>query len=300
MRLLPALFLCSILGFPAAAQPKINADRLLFHVKETFNIPSGVETRLGEPERSEIPGLWKVTLTLSKGGQSQERTLLVAEDGAHYLVAEIQDVTKLPDPDNLARLKLDGAPAKGPKGAKVTVVEFTDYQCPYCKKAHEAIEENLFKTYGDKVRLVFKHYPLTGIHPWAEPAGVAGACVAKLKPEAFWSFTDAVFRDQEGINGAVLNPDRRSVDEAKFKARMAGLAQAAKVDRAKFESCYEKKETLDAVKKDAAEGDALGVSSTPTLFVNGHRMTGFGAFDQLKGLVDEMLAGTHAPAALKD
>src|SRR6185295_15674579 len=112
MRLLPALLLLSLAGLPAHAEPKINTDKLMFHVKESFNIPGGVDMKLGKPEKSDIPGLWKVVLTLSKGGQSQDRALLVSEDGTRYLVAEIQDVNKLPDGDNMKGLHLDGAAAK--------------------------------------------------------------------------------------------------------------------------------------------------------------------------------------------
>ena len=288
MRLLSTLVLLSVLGTPAIAEPTINTDKLMFHVKESFNIPPGVDMKLGSPEKSDMPGLWKVVMTLSKGGQTQDRTLLVSEDGAHYLAAEIQDVNKLPDTDNLKGLNLQGAPAKGPAAAKVSIVEYTDFQCPYCKRAHEVIEENLFKTYGDKVRLVFKHYPLTSIHPWAETGSVAAACVAKVKPEAFWKVANGMFAIQSDLN----------LDN--LKAKVGKIAADAGVDKKKFEACQDSKETLDTVKKDTAEGDALGVNSTPTLFVNGHRMTGFGGFDQLKALVDEMLAGTHAPASLKN
>jgi len=288
MRLLSALLVLCSFGLANAAEPKINTDKLLFHVKETFNLPPGVDMKLGKAEKSEIPGLYKVALTLSKGGQAQDRMLLVSEDGSRYLVAEIQDVNKLPDADVLKQLKTEGAPSKGPATAKVTVVEYTDYQCPYCKRAHEAITDNLFKTYGDKVRLVFKHYPLVSIHPWAEPAGVAGACVAKIKPDAFYPWSKAVFTAQAEITAE------------NAKSMFMKFAAAQKVDAKKIEECYDKKETLELVRKDASDGEAIGVNSTPTLFVNGHRVTGFGGFEQLKALIDEMLAGTHQPASFKN
>jgi len=298
MRYLLVLIAVFFLSVSVRAQPKLDEDRLLFHVKETFNIPAGVEAKLGTPEKSGIPGLWKVKLTLSRGGQTQERTILVSEDGARYVVGDVAELSKLPDPENLARLKTAGAPSKGPEGAKITIVEFTDFQCPYCKRAHEAIEENLFKTYGDRVRLVFKHFPL-GMHPWAQPAGVAAACVHKIKPSAFWKFADAVFREQDTINQVAMGSDHRSYDADKFRTKILELAKAAGVDGKKLSECYDKKETLEVVKQDVAEGDAMAINSTPTLFVNGHRMVGFGGFEQLKALVDEMLAGTHGPPASK-
>lgn len=286
MQTLLVLALLSAAGV-SAAESEIDKERLLFHIKETFNIPSGVEAKLGTFEKSEIPGLYKVTMTLSRGGQSQERPVLVSEDGRRYIVSDVQDATTLPDAAILAKLKVDGAPAKGPQDAKVTVVEFTDFQCPYCKKAHQAIADNLFKTYGDKVRLVFKHFPL-GMHNWAEPAAVAAACVQKLKPEAFWKVTDGIFAMQGDLK------------LENVKEKLANLAASAAVNRKKFEACYDKQETLETVKKDTAEGDDLGVNSTPTLIVNGHKMAGFGGFEQLKALIDEMLAGTHAPPTVKN
>lgn len=282
------------LSVPAFAQPKIDSDRLVFHLKETrlSGLPPDVNIQIGKVEKSEMAGLWKVTVELARGEQKQTVVLLVSEDGKRYIMGEVSDLTKLPDQDVLTKLKTDGAPAKGGKNAKIVVVEFTDFQCPWCKKAHESLEASLFKTYGDRVRVVFKHFPLN-MHPWAEPAGVAAACVQKIAPAQFWAFTDAVFKNQDEINLAVHGADRKSMDLAKFKEKALLFAKEAKVDAKKFEACYDKQETLDIVKKDVAEGDALGVNSTPTLFVNGHKVGG--GFEAVKPIIDEMLAGTHGP-----
>lgn len=296
--LLAALLFAVAAAIPVTvrAQPKVDEPLLLFHLRETFGIPSGVDMKLGDWQKSEINGLWRVKLTLSRGDQSQERDVLVSDDGKYYLVADIEDLSKLPDAQNLKLLDIAGAPSKGPKDAKITIVEFTDFECPYCKRAHESLEDNLFKTFGDKVRLVYKAYPLTGIHPWSQEASLAGACVAKLEPKRFWSFADAMFQDQEDIDADVLSADHRSADQDKVKAKLVSIAaESAKVNKEKFLSCIDDKATLDAVEKDQAEGDALGVNSTPTLFVNGHRLTGYSGFDNLKDLIDEMLAGKHGP-----
>src|SRR5512137_2790636 len=96
------------------AQPRVDSDRLLFHAKETFSLPPGVDMKIGPFEKSDLPGVWKAVMTLSRREQSQNRDLYVTEDGSRYFLAEVVDLTKLPDESNQAKLKIEGTPAKGP------------------------------------------------------------------------------------------------------------------------------------------------------------------------------------------
>src|SRR5207245_1403680 len=110
------------------------------------------------------------------------------------------DLTQSPDAEHLKLISEATGHSKGSKSAPVTVVEYSDLECAYCKKAHEAIDSQLYKTYTkDQVRLVFKHFPLT-LHPWAEQAAVATECAAKQREDSFWGMQGLIFKNAETIS----------------------------------------------------------------------------------------------------
>lgn len=150
----------------------------------------------------------------------------------------------------------EGRPARGPEDAPVTIVEFTDYQCPFCKRHFDEVTPTLFDTYGDDVRYVVRNFPLTSIHPQAQKAAEAAECAHAQG--RFWEYHDTLFE----------NPRALGVADLKGHARSVGL------DEAEFDACLDGGETEDVVQADVEEGQNLGVSGTPTFFVNGLRYTG--------------------------
>jgi protein-disulfide isomerase len=164
----------------------------------------------------------------------------------------------------------EGHAAKGPKGAPVEIVEFSDFQCPFCQRVNPTVDQVL-KTYGDRIRFVYRHYPLPN-HPNARPAAEAAVCADQQGK--FWAFHDRLFGSPDKLTGADL------------KAHAA----AAGVDTAKFNACVDGKLTKDAVELDIKEANAVGVSATPTFFVNGRSLEGAQPFDAFKRLIDEELA----------
>jgi len=162
-----------------------------------------------------------------------------------------------------------GRPEKGPKNAPVTIIEFSDYECPFCKRAEDAVAQ-VMKTYGDKVRLVFRDFPLP-MHRNAQPAAEAAACAnAQGK---FWEYHGKLFASSE------LNAER-------FKAIAAEIG----LDAAKFDACVAKREFKSAVEKDLADGGEAGVDGTPAFFINGRMLSGAQPFEKLKEIIDEELA----------
>lgn len=164
----------------------------------------------------------------------------------------------------------EGHPAKGPKGAPVEIVEFSDFQCPFCQRVNPTVDQVL-KIYGDRVRFVYRHYPLPN-HPNARPAAEAAACADQQGQ--FWPYHDLLF----------ANPAKLADADLKAHAAAAGM------DTAKFNACVDGKLTKDAVDLDMKEAADAGVSATPTFFINGRSLEGAQPFEAFKRLIDEELA----------
>jgi protein-disulfide isomerase len=160
---------------------------------------------------------------------------------------------------------------RGNKNAKVTLVEFSDFQCPYCSQFNPTVEQ-VRKDYPDTVRIVFKHYPLTSIHPMAQKAAEAAECAGAQNK--FWEMHDKLFTNQTSL----------SLENYKTWAKDLGLNQS------KFNTCLDESTTAAKVAADQKYGDSVGVSGTPTSFVNGYAVQGAQGYDVVKAKIDAELA----------
>ena len=191
--------------------------------------------------------------------------------------AAAQPPRQAPKPDTTVwRLPIDGSPVEGSPDALVTLVDFSDYQCPFCGRANSTIQQ-LQKDYGSKLRVVMKEFPLTTIHPMAR--GAALAVVAAGAQGKYWPMHDKLFANQTALQPAALEGYAKDLglDEARFKADLTDPKTAAVVER------------------DTELGNSLGVSSTPAVFINGRRLVGGAVpIDSFKALIDEELAKAEA------
>ncbi len=209
---------------------------------------------------------------------------LKAEKAQVRRQAFIQELkTKYKTVDKLKAPTVEVATAGRPErggGAKapVTIVEFSDYQCPFCKRGEESVQK-VFETYGDKVRIVFRNYPLP-FHERARPAAEASLCAnAQGK---FWEYNKKLFANQNALGD----------DNLKAYAKDLGL------DTAKFDECYAKKPYSADIDKDLADGVMAGVNGTPAFFINGRSISGAQPFEKFKEIIDEeMAAATPKPAS---
>ncbi len=166
-----------------------------------------------------------------------------------------------------------GKPSQGPANAPIELIEFSDFECPFCLRAFPVVKQ-VMATYGDKIRLVYRHYPLP-IHPRARPAAEAAACAADQGK--FWEYHDRLFQNQ----------DKLSDDDLKAHAAALGL------DTAKFNACFSATAHKADVDADIEAGNEAGVSGTPAFFVNGRLLSGAQPFESFKRVIDEELARAH-------
>lgn len=163
-----------------------------------------------------------------------------------------------------------GSPSRGPEQASVTIVEFSDFECPYCARITPTLER-IFDQYGDRVRLVFRQFPLLSIHPNAQKAAEASLCAADQGK--FWEMHDLMFKEQRSLE----------VEQLKEKAARLGLVPA------EFNECLDTSRHAERVSADLEAGTRLGVSGTPALFVNGRFLSGAQPFEEIAQVIDEEL-----------
>ena len=170
-------------------------------------------------------------------------------------------------------VKVEGTgPEKGPVAAKVTLIEFSDFQCPYCQKQEDALHR-ILADYPTDVRLVFREFPLD-VHPDAAKAAQAAACADDQGK--FWPMHDALFQHQGAL----------SVDKLKGYARGAGL------DGARFDSCLDSGKSQPKIDRDLKDGEQAGVEGTPAIFVNGRLLSGASSYEELHRAVEDALHGS--------
>jgi len=184
--------------------------------------------------------------------------------------------TSLVEPTRLV-IPLEERPSKGPEDAAVTVVEFSDFQCPYCRALFPTLQK-IALDYKDKVRIVYLQFPLADMHPQALKAAEASLCAHEQGK--FWEMHDAMFADQGNLR----------IDDLKHKA--AGLS----LDMDSFGGCLESGRHFADVRKDVGEGVKAGVSGTPALFINGRMLIGNQPYSEIRKVIDDELrraSGRH-------
>jgi protein-disulfide isomerase len=216
--------------------------------------------KVGPFTQSPVADYYKVPIQVTYNGQTDSGEVFVSKDGKSVLRGDLFDTQKPPYAAVREHLKEAGNPSTGPADAPVMLVEFADFECPHCRE----FADN-FATIQQKfpnVRLVYKDFPLTDIHPWAETGAIAARCAFIQSPDAFWKMHDAIFKAQDDIT-----PDN-AWDEFNGFAKDEGL------DTDAFKSCMASPEAKQAVDANHDDGVTLGISSTPTVYVNGRPAVG--------------------------
>ena len=241
------------------ALDKTILEKYLRHV-ELFR--GDVMFQIDDPKPSKyLPGFSEVLVHLLFNSAERDELFYVSSDGQTIVRGDVFNLGKSPFQSNLDKLSLADQPSFGPVDAPVTIVEFGDFQCPDCKMEAPVLRHDMPDAFGGKVRVVFKNYPLEG-HPWARPAAIAGRCVYRQGQPAFWKFYDWIYDSQDGITVENLN------------SKVLAWASENGLDAAKLGQCMDSKSTEPDVSRSIAEGHALGIGGTPTLFINGRKIGG--------------------------
>jgi len=260
---------------PAVLPPTNALDKsdLEFYVRHLYVYGPQINVSVADPVESEIEGLLNVKVTASYRMSSKRHEFLVTKDGQHIIEGKTYEITQNPFHEVNETIDTTSAPSFGKEGASVVLVVYSDFQCPFCAKEAQVLRTNFRHQYGSKARLYFKDFPLA-MHEWAQDAAVAGRCIYNQEPEVFWDYHDWIFENQ------------KSITPQNLQSKVGELLQGKSVDTLKFSKCFTEKETLPEVEASIAEGRALGVSSTPSLFVNGRRLNGSPEWEQLKSIID--------------
>jgi protein-disulfide isomerase len=266
---------------PPLAQGSLPAEKtaldkatLEAYVRHLFVWGPQIKVQVGDPKPAPMPGFRAVTVHASAGNASQEETFYVSEDGQKILRGQVFDVGQNPFKPELEKLHTGSQPGFGTPGAPVVLVVFSDFQCSFCKEEAKMLRQNVLSAYPKQVRVYFKDFPLEMIHPWAKSAAVAGRCVFRQNEAVFWDYHDWIFEKQ-----AEITPEN-------LKQKVLEWAAGKELDALRLGRCMDARETEAEVDKNAAEARALAVNSTPTLFVNGRRVTGRTDWNALRQIID--------------
>jgi protein-disulfide isomerase len=247
------------------------------HLREQFKLPQTTTLTVGPFRKSAFPNLLVTTVAAETAKGKQNQDFYVTTD-THTLVAG--NVLNLGVDLRRTALKTivtTNQPSQGPARAPVTIVEYADLECPMCGRLHEFLETELLPKYPDKVRIIFKEFPLTAIHDWSLTAAIANECVYQIKPEAFASYRTLIFQNQATTN------------TTNVRDLLLGYADQVGVDRVTLAGCLDAKASLPLVEAGLREGKLLEILRTPTCFMNGRTMAGFPSADAYYQAVDEAL-----------
>ena len=167
----------------------------------------------------------------------------------------------------------DGYPSIGPEDAPIVIVEFSDFQCPFCKRFTDDTYQHLLAAYPGKIRFVFRHLPLTSIHPEAFPAAEASMCANEQN--SFWEYHDKLFENQDNLGRDLYMQ----------------IAADLNLDITTFKNCISTGKFKESIQQDSDFAVNLGVQSTPTFFVNGLALVGAQPLETFKQAIDMELAG---------
>jgi protein-disulfide isomerase len=254
-----------------------DGDKVAEYFRKKANLPPSVTAKVADVKDSKIKGAKEGVLEMTSGANNQKQPFLMSNDGRYVVFAAVEDITVNPFEAVAKKISLKDRPSRGPADAKVTIVEYSDFQCPFCSRGYNTLENEVMKEYEGKVRLVFKNFPLQSIHPWAEPAAVAAECAFKQNPEAFWKVYNYLFQNQKDITA-------QNLKEKVLTAVGDGVDKAALTD------CIDNQKTLAQVKADQQEGTTVGVNGTPAFLINGRLLSGAQPAAQFKAIIDDELA----------
>jgi protein-disulfide isomerase len=243
-------------GAPSQTQKSIEA-----YLRNLYAFGPDVVLIVGPLKNTPVEGMMETNIDVTIGENKEAAKFFVSKDGKFLFRGEMSDLTKDPLAENRAKIEMKDAPSLGDAKAPVTLVEYSDFECPVCRNLHDVLR-GILPNYAGKLRVVFKDFPIEQLHPWARTAAIAGRCAYQQNPAAFWKMYDLIYDNQELISAA------------NAWTKMTEYATQSGVEPDTLKSCMASAEAAAAVNASSANGQLLEVNSTPTVFINGRRLIG--------------------------
>lgn len=260
---------------PAGSDPK--AD-LIASLRQQFNLPPSTNVAASDFRPSSHPSMLAITVTVSEANKPAEtQELFMTSDRRVLVVGAVFSLVEDRRKVALQNIKMVDQPRLGPAKAPVTIVEYSDLQCPTCARMHDFLENDVMKKYAGKVQVIFKEFPLAQIHDWTLTGSIANQCVYQINPNAYVPFRSLIYKNQLGTNAANV------------RDLMLTYGEQLGIDRLRLAGCIDSKASLPRVEASFLEGKTIGVQSTPTCFINGKMVLGMPNIDEFHKDVDDAL-----------
>ena len=263
---------CFVLG-NVFALSQGSTDEIIRCIREAAKLPPETQLKIRDFTKSPYPQFLKAIITASDGTRTQTARVFITKDRRTGIVGVVapfrRDVVR-------GMIQTKDVPSVGRGTAPVTIVEYADLQCPTCATLHEVLEKELLPKYGDKVRVIFKEFPLP-MHDWSTTAAVANECAYLYNPSLFADYRTLIFANQNVMNASNV------------RERLLSLGNDAGIDSLKLAACIDSKASLPRVEASRQEGEDLAVDRTPTSFVNGRIVVGAQSEADWDKIVDEAL-----------
>ncbi len=239
-----------------------------------------VEVKVGPFKAGPMAGFVESKVTAGAKNSKAEplsRDFLISNDGRFMLENAPLRIDGDPFQETREQIDIRNQPTFGSALPRVTIVEYGDLQCSYCKTVVSVLRNDIPRDYGREVRIIFKDFPLYEIHPWAWDAAAAGRCIYKQKAETFWEYHDWAY-DQQG-----------RMNQEQFKKAAIAFAGTRKLDIGKMVSCMADPSTRAEVERSLQEGRALHVTGTPVFFINGRFVEGSQSYGAMRQYIEAEL-----------
>jgi len=282
------LLIC--LGCSAQSAPPELGQLVERQIRAHYSLPPEMKVTVGPTRPSEFPNYDALTITLGSSPKKQELDFLLSKDRKTLVRMSKMDLTRDPYAEIMKKIDVTGRPTRGNKDAKVVAINYDDFECAFCARMHQQLFPTIFQEYGDRVLFIYKDFPLEEIHPWAVHAAVDANCLAAQNNDAYWDYADFLHANQHTISGGRDNQNTVLDRLAAFEAQKRNL------DGTKLQACM-KAQDERVVRASMQEGDDLGVTATPMMFVNGQKIDGAVPADTVRAVLDRALkdAGVAPP-----
>jgi protein-disulfide isomerase len=245
---------------PAPASLSQTQKSIEAFLRNYYALGPEIKITVGAPTEFASSGILESAIEVKTPESTEKIKMYITKDGRYLIRGEINDLTTDPLADTMKKIQTANSPVLGNPNAPITLVEYSDFECPVCRNLHDSLR-GLLPNYP-QVKVIFKDYPLDTIHPWARTAALAGRCAYQQDPKAFWKMYDNIYDSQDVISASNVYD------------KVMDFASRARLNQEVFKACMSAPETTQAIDASIANGNLLEVRSTPTVFVNGRRIVG--------------------------